>query len=58
VGEEFKDHGINLFKFSNGKEFVKSVSSYADDEIKNKVKEKRNRQTLIKLSPTRYGSAK
>lgn len=36
VGKEFKDHGIILSKFSNGKEFVKSVSSYADDEIKNK----------------------
>jgi hypothetical protein len=36
VGEEFKNRGINLTKFSSGKEFVKSVSSYADDEIKNK----------------------
>jgi hypothetical protein len=36
VGEEFKDHGISLTKFSSGSEFVKSVSSYVDDEIKNK----------------------
>ncbi|HVO75626.1 MAG TPA: hypothetical protein VMT35_16465, partial [Ignavibacteriaceae bacterium] len=36
IGEEFKNRGINLTNFSNGKEFVKSVSSFADDEIKNK----------------------
>jgi peptidoglycan hydrolase CwlO-like protein len=36
VEEEFKDRGINLTKFSNGNEFVKSVSSYVNDEMKNK----------------------
>jgi hypothetical protein len=36
IEEDFKDRGINLTKFSNGNEFVKAVSSYADDEIKNK----------------------
>lgn len=36
VAEEFKNRGISLPKFSNGKEFTRSVSSYIDDEIKNK----------------------
>jgi hypothetical protein len=35
INSEFKSNGINLAHFINGKEFVKSVNLFVDDEIKN-----------------------
>jgi DNA repair ATPase RecN len=34
ISEEFKDHNIKLRKFSNGREFTSTITSYIDNEIR------------------------